>query len=450
MFESIIDGAKEKFGIGGDKAGGLLAAVLGLIADPASGGFGGFIDKFKNAGMGDLVSSWIGTGDSQPMTSEQVTAALGDKTISSVAKTAGIDGSTAATAMAGMIPQVVDSLTPDGNMPDESGLLDKISGFMSDWGGAIGGAVVGGIGAAAAMAGGAADKVGDAAGATIGKGKEVLSGGIDAAGDAAGATYDKGKEILSGGVGAAGDVAGAARDKVSGAIGSVGNALDIDSGGGSFLKWLIPLLLLIGVIALGWMFLGRGTTPATNSNANTSRSNTNTTNTASTVNANANTGDAVRKLSEVALPDGTKLQAYPGGIEDQLVKFIQSDEFKNATPELLKEKWFNFDDLNFKFGTTELAPESKRQLDNVTAILKAFPAVKIKIGGYTDKKGDDAGNLKLSDTRAKAVQAALQKEGVGAQVPEAEGYGEKMATVDENASDDARKVDRKTSIRLIK
>ena len=450
MFESIIDGAKEKFGIGGDKAGGLLAAVLGMIADPASGGFGGFIDKFKNAGMGDLVSSWIGTGDSQPMTSEQVTAALGDKTIDSVAKTAGIDGSTAATAMAGMIPQVVDSLTPDGNMPDESGLLDKISGFMSDWGGAIGGAVVGGIGAAAAMAGGAADKVGDAAGATIGKGKEVLSGGIDAAGDAAGATYDKGKEILSGGVGAAGDVAGAARDKVSGAIGSVGNALDIDSGGGSFLKWLIPLLLLIGVIALGWMFLGRGTTPATNSNANTSRSNTNTTNTASTVNANANTGDAVRKLSEVALPDGTKLQAYPGGIEDQLVKFIQSDEFKNATPELLKEKWFNFDDLNFKFGTTELAPESKRQLDNVTAILKAFPTVKIKIGGYTDKKGDDAGNLKLSDTRAKAVQAALQKEGVGAQVPEAEGYGEKMATVDENASDDARKVDRKTSIRLIK
>ena len=450
MFESIIDGAKEKFGIGGDKAGGLLAAVLGMISDPASGGFGGFIDKFKNAGMGDLVSSWIGTGDSQPMTSEQVTAALGDKTIDSVAKTAGIDGSTAATAMAGMIPQVVDSLTPDGNMPDESGLLDKISGFMSDWGGAIGGAVVGGIGAAAAMAGGAADKVGDAAGATIGKGKEVLSGGIDAAGDAAGATYDKGKEILSGGVGAAGDVAGAARDKVSGAIGSVGNALDIDSGGGSFLKWLIPLLLLIGVIALGWMFLGRGTTPATNSNANTSRSNTNMTNTASTVNTNANTGDAVRKLSEVALPDGTKLQAYPGGIEDQLVKFIQSDEFKNATPELLKEKWFNFDDLNFKFGTTELAPESKHQLDNVTAILKAFPTVKIKIGGYTDKKGDDAGNLKLSDTRAKAVQAALQKEGVGAQVPEAEGYGEKIATVDENASDDARKVDRKTSIRLIK
>ncbi len=58
----------------------------------------------------------------------------------------------------------------------------------------------------------------------------------------------------------------------------------------------------------------------------------------------------------------------------------------------MKNKWFSFDDLNFKFGTTELVPESKRQLDNIVAILKAFPDVKIKIGGYTDKKGDDAAN----------------------------------------------------------
>lgn len=157
-----------------------------------------------------------------------------------------------------------------------------------------------------------------------------------------------------------------------------------------------------------------------------------------------------RKLTEIILPNGTKLQAYPGGIEDQLVKFIQSDEYKNGTAESLKEKWFNFDDLNFKFGTTELAPESKRQLDNITAILKAFPDVKMKIGAYTDKKGDDAGNLKLSDNRAKAVKAALDKSGVGAQVPETEGYGEKFATVAETESDDARKVDRKTAVRLIK
>ena len=164
----------------------------------------------------------------------------------------------------------------------------------------------------------------------------------------------------------------------------------------------------------------------------------------------ANTSGGEKKLTEISLPNGTKLQAYPGGIEDQLIKFIQSDEYKNGTADTLKNKWFDFDDLKFKFGTTELVPESKRQLDNITAILKAFPDVKLRIGGYTDKKGDDAANKKLSDTRAKAVKTALEKEGVGAQVPEAEGYGEERATVAETATDEERAVDRKTSVRLIK
>jgi len=163
--------------------------------------------------------------------------------------------------------------------------------------------------------------------------------------------------------------------------------------------------------------------------------------------ANAETG---KSLSELVLPTGRKLQAYPGGIEDQLVKFIQSDEYKNATNDQLKDRWFNFDDLNFVTGKTELTPESKRQVDNIASILRAFPDVKIKIGGYTDKTGNDAANLKLSDARAKAVQAALKAAGVGDQVPEAEGYGSKFATVPATASDEERKADRKTAIRLIK
>jgi outer membrane protein OmpA-like peptidoglycan-associated protein len=162
------------------------------------------------------------------------------------------------------------------------------------------------------------------------------------------------------------------------------------------------------------------------------------------------TKETERKLTELTLPDGTKLQAFPGGIEDQLIKFIESDEYKNATNDQLKNKWFDFDDLKFKFGTAELVPESKRQLDNIVAILKAFPEVKIKIGGYTDKKGDDAQNKELSDKRAKAVKALLEKAGVGSQVPEAEGYGEEFAKVPETANDKERESDRKTSIRLLK
>ena len=447
MFDSILNETKEKFGLG-DKAGGLLATLLGLIANPANGGFSGFIGKFKDAGLGDLVNSWITTGDNTPISDEQFESALGADTISSVAEQAGVDKATATSALASMTPQVVDALTPDGEIPDDASLLSKITGFLSNFGGAIGAAVLGGLGTAGALASGAADLVGGAAGATVDAGKAVVGKGADMVGDAAGATVDAGKRA----VGAVGDAAGAVGDKFSGAMSSVGDAFDGDGDSGSILKWLIPLLILGLLIIIGLWTCGKSSAPTTPTNANTN-ANANKVNGATPVVAPsvaANTSDADRKLTEISLPNGTKLQAYPGGIEDQLLKFIQSDEYKNGTADTLKDKWFSFDDLKFKFGGTELEESSKHQLDNIAAILKAFPNVKIKIGGYSDKKGDDAKNLKLSDDRAKSVKATLDKDGVGAQVPEAEGYGEKFATVAETATDEERAVDRKTSVRLIK
>lgn len=554
MFDSIIKEAQEKFNLG-DKAGSLLASLLGLIANPENGGFGGFIERFKDAGLGDLAESWVTTGDNTPISNEQLESALGEDTINEVAEQTGVEKATATSALGFMTPHVVDALTPDGEIPDEAGLISRIKGFLSDYGGAVGAAVLGGLGVAGAFASGAADKVGDAAGATLDAGKAVVGKGAEVVGDAAGATVDVGKKAVN--------VVG---DTVGGAMNKVGDVLDGDGDSGGILKWLIPLLLLGLLVVLGYWFCGKSqplTTPTPNKNGNVNRANTNA-NTASVktidssfsitakdgkyavsgvvpdqktldeikakltaefgaenvdfsglkVDANAKpfgagwwdnfgkllpslkgwkdgtlsfagnaitaasglpataleqikslfagwtlpasissaTADANRTLTEVALPDGTKLQAYSGGIEDQLIKFVQSDKYKNATDEDLKkpENWFNFDDLNFKYDSPELEESSKRQLDNIVAILKAFPDVKIKIGAYSDKKGDDAYNKKLSDDRAKAVKATLDKSGVGAQIPEAEGYGEELAKVPETASDEERAVDRRTAVRLIK
>jgi outer membrane protein OmpA-like peptidoglycan-associated protein len=62
-------------------------------------------------------------------------------------------------------------------------------------------------------------------------------------------------------------------------------------------------------------------------------------------------------------------------------------------------------------------------LKNVAAIMKAFPKVNIKIGGYTDNKGSAESNMKLSADRAKNVMAELVKLGTEAPRMEAEGYG---------------------------
>lgn len=194
-------------------------------------------------------------------------------------------------------------------------------------------------------------------------------------------------------------------------------------------NWLLPLLLLLAAAALLWYFLkGCGGTPE----------------------AVAPTPDTVTKTNvivvtreplKVKLPNGVELDAYKGGIEDLLVAFLNDPNAQAG-----KDNWFDFNDLNFEFGTANIIPESRKEVDNIVQILKAFPNVKVKIGGYTDKVGDDAANKKLSQERADAVAAALRDAGVGAQVEGAEGYGEEFAKYPESAPDEDRLKDRRVSL----
>lgn len=217
-----------------------------------------------------------------------------------------------------------------------------------------------------------------------------------------------------------------------------------DNGGGSIWKWLLPLLLLA---LAAWFLWKQCNKPAETTTAVTDSTAVVTDSSAVVaVDSTAATTAATKESTTVTLPDGKTLNAYKGGIEDQVVAYLNSDEYKNANEDALKNKWFNFDNLNFEFGTTKLTAESQVQLDNLKAILAAYPDAKVKIGAYTDKKGDDAGNKALSQKRADAVKAALGS----AQVTGAEGYGEEFATVAETASDKEREADRKTAIRFTK
>lgn len=149
----------------------------------------------------------------------------------------------------------------------------------------------------------------------------------------------------------------------------------------------------------------------------------------------------VKEALKVKLPNGVELDAYKGGIEDLLVAFLNDPA---ALPG--KDNWFDFNDLNFKFGTAEIVPESKKELENIVQILKAYPKVKIKVGGYTDKVGDEAANKKLSGERAAAVATALKDAGVGAQVEGAEGYGSEFAKYPSDAPETDRIKDRRVSV----
>lgn len=218
---------------------------------------------------------------------------------------------------------------------------------------------------------------------------------------------------------------------------------------GSIWKWLLPLLLLIAAAYFIWRQCEQKETTTITMVTDSGEVVTDTATT--TVNDNA-AGVAATQTDEDIDLNGTPLKGYKGGMEDRMIAFLKSDGYKNAqNDDALKNTWFNFDHVNFKMGSADqLEAGSEGQLQNLVAILKAYPDVKVKIGGYTDKTGDEAQNQKLSDDRAKFIRSWLDQRGVGSQITGADGYGSEFATVDASASDAERTIDRKMAVRFAK
>ncbi len=222
--------------------------------------------------------------------------------------------------------------------------------------------------------------------------------------------------------------------------------------GGSIWKWLLPLLLLIAAAYFLWKQCEKKETTTTMTSTDSANTSADTA-TAVVPTDTAGSGmSANTRVDENIDLNGTALQGYKGGLEDQMIAFLKSDGYKNAADDaVLKDKWYDFDHVNFKTGSgNQLEAGSEGQLQNLVAILKAYPDAKIKIGGYTDKTGNEAVNLKISKERAAFIKDWLGKQGVGAQVLDAEGYGSQFAKVDAKASDAERATDRKMSVRFAK
>jgi outer membrane protein OmpA-like peptidoglycan-associated protein len=146
---------------------------------------------------------------------------------------------------------------------------------------------------------------------------------------------------------------------------------------------------------------------------------------------------------EETLPGGFKLSGAMTGIESQLVGFI-----KDAGKPVDKTTWFSFDHLNFKSGSAELDMEySKQQLANIYEVLKAYPKVKLKIGGYTDNVGAEAANMKLSQARAVTVANALAGMGIDKTRLDPEGYGSQHPVAG-NDTEEGRAQNRRIAVRV--
>jgi outer membrane protein OmpA-like peptidoglycan-associated protein/uncharacterized protein YidB (DUF937 family) len=397
MFDAIIRQAAERFGLG-DNAKQFVGQLLALIFNPGSGGISGFLQKFKDAGLGNLASSWVGgTPGDNDLQPDQVEAALGSDTLSSLASKAGVPASAASAAVAGLLPKIIGALTPDGQLP--TSIPASISGLIPGLGNL--GNLGAGVGSAAAGIGNAARDAGSA----IGQG--------------------------AGSVGAA--------------VSNVGASASAAAGGGlGFLKWLIPLVIVLGLGYCMWTKRGDqapavDTTPAAEvaTSATDAASATDSTPppdaAATPVDAGAAAADAAADAA-----------AAPAPTADEALGALQAGNF--TAEDLIKA--LNLTGIQFDTGSSRISAASQDILGKAAEALKKAPeGTRVEIGGHTDNTGNAAANLKLSEARAAAVRARLVELGVSDAILTAKGYGDTKPVAD-NGTTEGRAKNRRMEFSL--
>jgi uncharacterized protein YidB (DUF937 family) len=148
-----MEGTAAQHGATADHSADLMNAVVGMLktgsvpdAAPASagpigglgteGGLAGLVNQFEQAGLGSLVSSWVGTGPNLPATPAHIEQGLGADTVAQLAKKAGVSPQVASALLAVALPALINKLTPQGQVPSQSSLQSSLGGLL---GGLLGG-----------------------------------------------------------------------------------------------------------------------------------------------------------------------------------------------------------------------------------------------------------------------------------------------------------------------
>ncbi len=116
--------------------GALLPVVVGMLAnDGKMGGLGGLMEKFNQAGLGEQMKSWVGTGANAPVSGDEISSVLGGDVLGDLASKLGMSQGDAAGSLAQMLPGLIDKLTPNGQAP--AGGLGNSGDLMGMLGGLL-------------------------------------------------------------------------------------------------------------------------------------------------------------------------------------------------------------------------------------------------------------------------------------------------------------------------
>lgn len=119
LFDTVIGAlGAQPSGAGGGQAA-LINAVVGMLANgSAQGGLAGLVQQFEQAGLGQVIGSWVSSGANLPVSAEQLGQVLGGGgTLAGLAEQTGLSHQDLTGQLAQLLPGLVDQLTPQGQLP---------------------------------------------------------------------------------------------------------------------------------------------------------------------------------------------------------------------------------------------------------------------------------------------------------------------------------------------
>jgi len=441
LLDTIIHEAAEKFDLRTTQATDLVAEIIRLMTDPAEGGLRRFLNRFRELGLGESVTSWIARGgEKKPLSETQVESAVGMSLINRLSSRLELDSSVVRSALASAVPKLVDLLTPDGVVP-ETITADLIPAPKANFAG------LHVIPTASTYAEEPVEE-----GFRLGSWGWLLPAlwCFLLAYWALSYPGDKAENVSAAAVqprpsmparlslrNVAGKVAysGVVSDEKTRAVvldalrsvfgaAQVSGTLDVDPRVASA-HWLTKIKAVLEQVKIpgahlvlegsdirvgGWMpdldrtrlldalssILGPNFTYGL---------------------SNDQVGEAVRAASAKTLAALNALK--PGYTGADLVKAL------------------NFWIINFATDSSKVPPESRELLARAAKAIKAAPgSIVIEIGGHTDNTGDAEANKALSQARAEAVRNALIKAGVAPAALRAKGYGSDRPVVSNDTPED--------------
>lgn len=125
----LTGGAKGGLGgVGGNPMIGMLLPLVGGLL--AGGGLQKLLAGFQERGLGAQADSWVGRGENEPVTAEQVAEVVGPDKVKQIAQQLGVSHEEAAAGIAAVLPHVVDHVSPEGQLPPDTEIdstLDQLS-----------------------------------------------------------------------------------------------------------------------------------------------------------------------------------------------------------------------------------------------------------------------------------------------------------------------------------